>query len=272
MAIDDETNALAAGGKAALWAAAAALDPSLGIASALAHHLITSATIDSAWRSANFELLTDVLVEVAVKQEDEREYSREQYQSFDDEFRRYDYIIRWLEDEVSRLHGDVADVKAIVLGMLRDSEAMLRSRPDPEMRPYFVAAWANALSNPKRFPDSWVRRLTTVLVDLSADHIALLKKQKQFWIEDQKRAAIEKERKDPGSGPVTPSLSGPVKFVLMEPRTKAVRGGDNYVVFEELKQKRLVMVHVHPWCSLHAISGTSVRPFEQTGPDLAEVA
>jgi hypothetical protein len=83
-------------------------------------------------------------------------------------------LIDWLQDELEATRDRVDALEAVALHLLAQSEELLRARPEPEMRPYLLAAYSNAVRFPDRFRPTWVRRLTDHLRDLGADHLAFL--------------------------------------------------------------------------------------------------
>lgn len=186
------------------------VDPTGGAAVSVLNHLLTAATSDAGWRKANEGMWTDILIE----NDEER---RDQHRAVVDDLTRHRLIIEWLQHELSLLHGRVEDLESVALGMLQQSEALLRIRFEPEMRPYLRAAWSNALHKPARFPATWVRRLTDLLSKIGAEHIRLIKA-----IASKKKAADKSTAKMAG---------GEFSAIL----DSVGPDGDGLILFEELR-------------------------------------
>ena len=134
-----------------------------------------AATNDAAVARASLSIFEDILLEG----EQERQ---QQYRGTRDDFDRHQWILRWLQDELAAAYHRLEDaderirgLEAAALGMLRDNESLLLRRPDPEMRPYLVNAWRNAIQNPKRFSSVWVRRFLDKLEIIGAEHLEMMK-------------------------------------------------------------------------------------------------
>lgn len=150
-----------------MTAIASQFDPTGGILSAVAAHLITNATSDSAIRIAAQDIWADILVQ-------ESEERRKQFGEAKEEFTRQRHILEWLMEDLEQLRGRVENLEIVALGLLRDAESLLRERPEPEMREYMLAAWRNVIACPDRFPSSWTRRLTSALAAIGREHLIAL--------------------------------------------------------------------------------------------------
>ena len=148
-------------------AALSALDPTGGVGVAMMQHVATTMTQDAAWRRHTQDLWVDVLLE-------EKDKRRQEYERTESEFDRHRKLIEWLQDELGGTRDRVDALEAVALHLVAQSEELLRARPEPEMRPYLVAAYSNAVRSPGRFRATWVRRLTEHLRELGADHLAFL--------------------------------------------------------------------------------------------------
>lgn len=148
-------------------AAASAVDPTGGVLAALGSHVLTNMTVDAGWRGA----VLDIWLEVLTEEGDDR---RRQYKETKDEFKRHQMIWEWLQDELARVSDRVQDLEVVALGLMQRSEALLRKRSDPEMRPYLFNMWRNAVSRPDHFSGTWMDRCLGVLEKLGADHLKLL--------------------------------------------------------------------------------------------------
>lgn len=90
----------------ALAAAATALDPTGGIASSLASHVLTNISSDSAWRAATQDLWCEIIIE-------NDEQRRRQYEETQGEFHRHRIIIDWIKEEIEHLGGRVDDLEIV---------------------------------------------------------------------------------------------------------------------------------------------------------------
>lgn len=145
--------------------------PAAALAAATGTHILTNLTVDSAIRKGSLDFWADALA-------DERSERREQYQEIQDEFGRHQYVVDWLKEDLLEANEDLRDrvdqLEILVLGLMSQSEEMLRANPDPEMRPYLLAAFRNTVRNRNRFSPTQVRRLMALLKDLGGDHLRLL--------------------------------------------------------------------------------------------------
>lgn len=148
-------------------AAAAAADPTGGVMAAIGSHILTSMSVDAAWRGGALDLWAEIVAE-------EGSERRQQYRATTDEFSRHRRILEWLQEELARVLGRIEQLEIVALGLLQQSQTLLRAHPDPAMRQYLLNAWTNALRRPDHFTSTWMQRLLPLLEKFGADHLALL--------------------------------------------------------------------------------------------------
>lgn len=166
---DDEPTKLAVAAGLASLAAIAAAIPTSGVAAlaAVVAQSLTNIEINGAWRRDAQDFWFEILIEE--KSERERQYKETQ-----DEFTRHRLILQWLQEELASVLDRMENLEVVALGMLQQSEGLLRQNSDPEMRPYLRNAFANAMRRPKYFTGTWMRRLVPLLEKLGAEHLAIL--------------------------------------------------------------------------------------------------
>ncbi len=165
--MSDEKSKLVEVSKAVGTVALAAADPTGGLVAAAASHALTNWTIESKRRKDNLSFWIEVIFE-------NDEDRRRQNEDIQDELTQHRVTISWLVDELALALGRIENLEAVALGLLNQSDHILRLHPDPEMRPYLTAAFRNTVKSRHRFTPTWTNKLISLLEKTGADHLRVL--------------------------------------------------------------------------------------------------
>lgn len=149
-------------------ATAGAINPLAGFAGALASHVATNASIDSAWREHAVDLWFEILSEENAKWKDEADNLR-------DEFSRYSKLVDWLSEELGRHADDIANLKMVAHKLIEDASIVLHMSPDPRMRVHIKTAYKNSLRDPQKFTPVWMARLAPIFGKIGIDHVEMVR-------------------------------------------------------------------------------------------------
>ena len=173
MSDDDTFNKLAATAGVTAVAGLSTVAPPAAMLLAAGAFVVTNYNALAVHRAGALEIVHDSLFDTMEK---DRSEQQKRYEDSKDDFERHDAMFEWVKKELEKVLGRVATLESLALNIMASSEELLRAQPDPEMRPYFVSAYRNAITKSDTFNPYWVKKLVPLLANLGPCHIGLLRK------------------------------------------------------------------------------------------------